>query len=375
MKTSLVLGIMSGTSLDGVDYALCAVGSRTFRLVSLWRAAFPATLRERLHACARGAASSWELAQTHHDLGRFHARHATRFPASRKPQLVGLHGQTVFHHPARRAPATLQIGEPAYLVESLRVPVVSNFRAADLAAGGQGAPLATAFHLRVFARRGRHVCVQNLGGIGNVTSLDWTHGNTPRVLAFDTGPANVLLDLSARHFSGGRRVCDHDGAWAARGRPNEALLTRWLRHPFFARRPPKSTGREEFGEPFLARVLTETRRQRLSREDVLATLTEFTARSVALNYQRHLPTAPHEVILTGGGARNPVLVSALVRELRRLEPSARVVTSDDVGWPAASIEPAAFALLAWLRQERLPGNLPATTGARRTALLGVVGEA
>ncbi len=374
MKPALVLGIMSGTSLDGVDYALCAVRRRTFQLVALWSAAFPPALRHQLHACARGEATSWALAQAHHDLGRFYARHAARFPAGKRPQLVGLHGQTVFHRPDRRSPATLQIGEPAYLVEALRVPVVSNFRAADLAAGGQGAPLASRFHQRVFGRPGRHVCVQNLGGIGNVTSLDWTSGPALRVLAFDTGPANVLLDLAARHFSNGRRTMDTNGAWAARGCADETLLARWLKHPFFARRPPKSTGRELFGEPFLARVLADAGRRGLSRHDVLATLTEFTARSVALNYRRHLPSAPDEVVLTGGGAANPILVAVITRAVEQLAPTARIVTSDTLGWPLASIEPAAFALLAWLRNEGMAGNLPATTGARRAALLGVIGE-
>ena len=374
MKPALVLGIMSGTSLDGVDCALCAVRRHDFRLVALWNAAFPPALREPLHACARGEATSWELAQAHHDLGRFYARHAVRFPAGQKPQLVGLHGQTVFHRPDRRAPATLQIGEPAYLVEALRVPVVSNFRTADLAAGGEGAPLASMFHRRVFSRRDRHVCVQNLGGIGNVTSLDWTTGQSPRVLAFDTGPANVLLDLAARHFSGGRRTMDANGAWAARGCADETLLARWLKHSFFARRPPKSTGRELFGEPFFARVLEDARRRKLSRHDLLATLTEFTARSVALNYRHHLPSTPDKIVLTGGGAANPVLAAAISHAVGESTSSARVVTSDQLGWPVASIEPAAFALLAWLRHEGMTGNLPATTGARREVVLGVIGE-
>jgi len=175
-----VLGIMSGTSIDSVDYALCEVDARRVRLVKLWSRSFPPPLQRGLHLAASGAADSHELAQLHHDLGRFYARGARRGPREPQPQLVGLHGQTVFHHPDRRAPATLQIGEPAYLVEALRVPVVSNFRVADLAAGGQGAPLATIFHVRVFGQRGRHVCVNNLGGISNVTSVDGKLGVYPR---------------------------------------------------------------------------------------------------------------------------------------------------------------------------------------------------
>src|SRR5712671_3303357 len=229
----IVLGIMSGTSIDSVDYALCAIDERRLELLRDWQAAFPPALRGRLHEAARGAADSHEVGQLHHDLGRFYARQAGQFAAREKPELVGLHGQTIFHNPNARAPATFQLGEPAYLAEVLRVPVVSNFRAADIAAGGQGAPLATIFHERVFGRKGEHVCVNNLGGISNVTSIDWTRGDPPQIMAFDTGPANVLLDLAMRSLTGGNRQLDWNGAWAARGRPSETLLSQWLRHPYF----------------------------------------------------------------------------------------------------------------------------------------------
>ena len=374
MSTRLVLGIMSGTSIDRVDYALCAVAGEGIELRRHWSAAFPGALQRRLHDAARGESASHELAQLHHDLGRFYARQARPRAEGRRAQLVGLHGQTVFHHPTRQNPATLQLGEPAYLVEALRVPVVSNFRVADLAAGGQGAPLATAFHVAVFARRGRQVCVQNLGGIANVTSMAWTRGRAPAVRAFDTGPANVLLDLAMRHFTGGKQSMDRNGAWAARGVPCAALLGEWLRHPYFARRPPKSTGRELFGEPFFARVWPRMRAARLSRYDVLATLTEFTAQSVVLNYRRHLPAPPDTVILTGGGAANPVLAAALRRELLAWSDAIEIVPAEAAGWPRQSIEAAAFAWLAHLRVEGQPGNLPATTGAKRPVLCGQMAE-
>jgi len=369
-----VLGIMSGTSLDSVDYALCRAEPASIALEEYWQVRFPKALQLRLHAAAQGTASSWELAQVHHDLGRFYARHACRGLAGIRPAVVGLHGQTVFHNPERQAPATLQVGEPAYLAEVLRVPVVSNFRAGDMAAGGEGAPLATAFHCAVFARRGWHVCVNNLGGIGNVTSIDWSRGRKPQVLAFDTGPANVLIDLAMRHFTGGRMSMDRNGAWAARGRPSEEFLNRWLRHGFFRRPPPKSTGREVFGEPFFRRVLAEMRPTGLSRFDLLATLTEFTAQSLALNYRLHLPSAPDRVVLTGGGAANPVLVRAIRTRLQMLRPAMEVMTSEASGWPLQSIEPAAFAWLAYLRTTGRSGNLPGTTGARRPVLLGQITE-
>jgi anhydro-N-acetylmuramic acid kinase len=368
MKERLVLGIMSGTSLDGVDYALCRVGDGGIVLRALWSARFSADLRETLHAAARGELRSHELAQAHHDLGRFYARHAVPPRPLRRetPTLAGLHGQTVFHNPASRQPATLQLGEPAYLVERLRVPVISNFRAADMAAGGQGAPLATVFHQCVFARRGQHICVNNLGGISNVTSLDWRQGPRPAVLAFDTGPANVLIDLAMRALSHGKLAMDRNGSCAARGTPCEPLLRRWLDHDYFRRKPPKSTGRELFGEPFFKTARRDMRR--LFPNDKVATLTEFTARSLALNYRLHLPTPPSRLVLAGGGAANPVLVEAIAKQFAAGE--VEVLTSDALGWPVRAIEPAAFALLAHLRMAGKPGNLPQTTGARRSAILG-----
>jgi anhydro-N-acetylmuramic acid kinase len=375
MKKQLVLGIMSGTSIDSVDYALCEIDSHNVILTDYWQVEFPGKLRQRLHAAAKGIASSWEAAQLHHDLGRFYAVRARDGLGTRRPALAGLHGQTIFHNPDLKAPATLQLGEPAYLAEALGVPVIGNFRAADMAAGGQGAPLATLFHLLVFGRSREHVCVNNLGGISNVTSIDWRRGGRrAQILSFDTGPANMLVDLAVRHLTGGRRHFDKDGAWAARGKANETLLAKWMRHPFFKKKPPKSTGRELFGEPFFRRAITEM--EGLPAEDVVRTLTMFTARSLAMNYRLHLPGLPDRLILAGGGAANPVLVRAISNELGQLSSGRRceIRTAEEMGWPSQAIEPAAFALLAWRRAHGKAGNLPDTTGASRPVLCGQVAE-
>lgn len=362
---SLVLGIMSGTSIDAVDYALCEVSEATIRLKKHWQVKFPAKLRQRLQAAAADRSATYEIGKLHHDLGRFYAEHATRVQ-SPTPEFVGLHGQTVFHSAERKA--TFQLGEPAWLAEKLRVPVVGNFRAADLAAGGHGAPLATIFHKWVFAERGAHVCVNNLGGISNVTSLDWRRGAEPQVMAFDTGPANMLMDLAIRRLTNGRQACDRGGAWARRGKANQKLVTRWLQHPFLRQKPPKSTGRELFGEAFMEHVRKQA--GDISKFDLLTTLTEFTARSIALNYQLHLVGKPDRVVLCGGGAANPELVKAIARNL-----AGEVVSCESLGWPAQAVEPAAFALLAWLRIHRKPGNIPSSTGASRAVLPGQIAEA
>lgn len=369
-KPDLALGIMSGTSVDGVDCALCAVNQKQVKLQRHWQVAFPGRLRERIVAAAKGQSSSWEIAQLHHDLGRFYA-HAVRLGLGQdRPKVIGLHGQTIFHSPTKRNPATFQLGEAAWLVEELGLPVVSNFRAADLAAGGQGAPLATLFHKLAFGRQKHVVCVNNLGGISNVTLLDFRVKQSPRILAFDTGPANMLLDIAVRHFTEGRKKCDTDGKWAARGKVDEFLLSEWLEHPFFKTPPPKSTGREMFGETFWQAALRRIMARRLSCYDVIATFTEYTARSIALNYALHLGVKPDEVILCGGGAANHTLVEKINQNLRALFPGTEVVTSDSLGWPVQAVEPAAFAVLAWYRIKGLPGNLPETTGARHAAVLG-----
>lgn len=364
-----LLGLMSGTSIDAVDCALCTITWSTMKLDELWTVPFPKALQKRLHTAASNQATTYELGQLQHDLGRFYAKAATSHPAAKRAKAIGLHGQTIFHNADSKAPATWQIGEPAYLARALRVPIVYNFRANDLAAGGQGAPLATMFHVRAFAQKGQHVCVNNLGGISNVTSIDWRNAKaaSPKIQAFDTGPANVLLDLALREHTGGKKSYDKNGQLARKGTVNTKLLNEWLKHPYFRQAPPKSTGRELFGEPFWrknAKVLNA-----LSLEDRLATLTEFTAASLALNYTKHLSQPIDQVILCGGGAMNSFL-----RERIKTNLSTLACTTDTLGWPTQSIEAAAFALLAWQRLHGVPGNLPSTTGAKEASLLGCICE-
>lgn len=362
---------MSGTSMDGVDCAICQVSAAGVRLEDLWHRSFPSTLAARIRTAAAGGLDAHAVGQLHHDLGRYYARAAVP-QAVGQCDLVGLHGQTVFHHPDPHAPATFQLGEPAYLAAALGVPVVANFRAADLALGGQGAPLATSFHVQVFGERGRHVAVQNLGGIGNVTSIDWCKGRTPRVVAFDTGPGNILVDLAVQRLSGGREQFDTGGRRARHGRPDLRLVRRWLRHPYFSQAPPKSTGRELWGAHWLDRAWDQFKKAGLGADDRVATLAEFTVRSVCESYRQFLTSFPTRVILAGGGARNGYFRRGIERALSEEAPGIEVVTSAQCGWPVQAVEPAAFAWLAWLRWHARPGNLPETTGARRAVPLGQI---
>ncbi|MCK6482081.1 MAG: anhydro-N-acetylmuramic acid kinase [Planctomycetes bacterium] len=369
----VVVGLMSGTSMDGVDAAVCRVrgsgaGARLDLLGFLGRP-HPRRLRERLRALAEGTTTAREVCALHHEVGEAFAAaaEAALAAAGVRADLVGSHGQTAWHEPGRgrRPTRTLQVGEPSLLAERLGCPVVSDFRPRDCAAGGQGAPLVPYADWVIFRAPGRVRAVQNLGGIGNATVVT---EDLAGVFAFDTGPANLPLDEAVRALTGGRRALDRDGRFARRGKVDRPLLASLLRHPFLRRRPPRSSGREEFGGRFVAEV--RRRRPRLPPEDLLATLTAFSAAATVDAYRRWiLPRTPlDEVLLSGGGARNPVLVSLLRQGLAPIP----VRTTDEAGFPGAAREAAAFALLASEAFDGVPCSVPAATGARHAVVLGKV---
>jgi anhydro-N-acetylmuramic acid kinase len=359
--------------MDGVDAAVCRIAGSgpTLRLEVLAHrfAPYPRRLRERLLALVEGAVPAREVCLLHDAVGAAFADAAAAAAAGAgvRPDFAGSHGQTVWHEPGRRGrrTATLQIGEASLVAERLGCPVVSDFRPRDCAAGGQGAPLVPYADWALYRRPGRTRALQNLGGIGNVTVVT---EDLDGVFAFDTGPANLPLDEAVRALTGGRERLDRDGRRALRGRVDRALLAALLRHPFLRRRPPRSTGREEFGAGFVREV--RRRRPRLAPDDLLATLTAFSAGATADAYRRWvLPRArPDEALLTGGGARNPALVAALRRALAPLP----VAVAEDPALPAAAKEAAAFALLASETLAGVPSSVPAATGAARRVVLGKV---
>lgn len=400
-------GLMSGTSLDGTDVVVMDVSGDAAERVSVEILGFrtiphPPGLQERLRR-AIDSGTPRELARLHRDLGDVFARAMTSLLAEfgisgSSLAVVGTHGQTVWHDPPDRdAPgATLQLGCAATLAEALGVPVVHDFRSRDVAAGGHGAPLVPWADWVLLRRPGVGRALQNLGGMGNVTFLpadpeeggprepeeggpgepDGTGaGNDGRnrgpggVVGFDTGPGVALLDAAARRASGGREAWDVDGRRAARGSVRSGLLAEMLSEPFFQEPPPRSTGRETFGEAFLDRVLVrEPPETDEAWDDILATLTELTARSVAEAYRSFLPwNEIDEVVLTGGGARNPALVGAL---RRTLDPLPVRTGPEALGIDPDAREAVAFALLAWAHLKGIPGNLPQVTGATGPRVLG-----
>lgn len=353
---------MNGTSIDGADFVLIEVNKKNLscRYLGMQSFRFAANLKSRLLAAAQHNMKVDELAKLHHDLGRYYAACFRKLkPNLKKAEVIGLHGQTVFH---QGGVASLQIGESSYLAEVSGLPVVSDFRAADIALGGQGAPIATFFHERVFGRKNALISVHNLGGISNLSLIQ----NGKLKSGFDTGPANMLLDMAIRNLSSEKQQYDRNGSLARRGIAKEELVKKMLQHQFFRIKPPKSCGREEFGEVFYRQHKTEL--HRLAAEDRLATLTEFVARSIAQAYRQHLSKLPSEIIFCGGGARNVFLLERIGYHL----PQVQIRVTEDYGWPDQSIEGAAFACMAAAKVLNKNSNLPHSTGASRAVSLGKI---
>lgn len=376
-----VIGLMSGTSGDGVDAALVDIRGRgpslRARSLSHLTVPYPPALSRHLLAVASSGTVA-ELCHLNAVVGEVFARAALRLMqhARISPQavkLIGSHGQTVHHLPdvrvepgVGRVRSTLQIGEPAVIAQRTGVTTVADFRQRDLAAGGQGAPLVPFAHYVAFRHPQRARLVVNLGGIANVTYLP--AGATLRgIQAFDTGPANMVLDALVRHYSRGRESMDRGGRRAARGSADIRLLARLTAHPFFRRRPPKSTGREDFGEAFVNRVLAEAKRRRVKPDHVLATCARLTAWAIA-DATRWVRGRVQEVIVGGGGALN----RTLMRDLREEFSPTPVRTLEDLGWHSKSFEAVAFALLAYESWHGRCANVPSVTGAKAPVVLGAV---
>lgn len=361
----LYLGLISGTSADGIDAALVSFEEGVPQLRAALTHPWPGPLRERVLVTAQASAAldldalgQLDVAIGHH----FAAAAQALLTGSNTPaaavRAIGSHGQTVRHRPGGAMPFTLQLGDPTVIAESCGIDVVADFRRADIAAGGQGAPLLPAVHAMLLGRPGQTRVVLNLGGIANITVL----GADGRVLGFDTGPANGLLDAWCLEHRG--EAFDRDGAFAAAGQIDPVLLAALLADPYFALPPPKSTGREHFHLAWLAR---QPGVAALAPADVQATLLALTVHSVADAVLAHAPAAT-DVLVCGGGVHNPRLMQGLAD---RLAPRA-VLSTATQGVDPDYLEATAFAWLARQRMLGLPGNLPAVTGARGRRVLGAL---
>jgi anhydro-N-acetylmuramic acid kinase len=362
--SDLFLGMISGTSIDGVDAVLAEIGDDDFRIVGADTTPFPADLHARLRKLVETPQTSLrDLGSLDVAVGRFFAECARKLIAScgLRPEdvtAIGSHGQTVYHEPVGAEPFSLQLGDPNVIAAMTGSTTVADFRRLDVALGGQGAPLVPAFHAWAFGHAREQRVVVNIGGIANITVL--APGRD--VTGYDTGPGNTLLDVWIR--ANEQKPYDDGGRWSASGVVNRPLLDACLAEPYFRARPPKSTGRELFNREWLDKRLA--RSAGVSLVDVQATLAELTATTIAAAIREELPDC-REVIVCGGGVHN----GDLMTRLRRLT-ATNVTTTDSHGVPPDWVEGAAFAWLARARVRELAGNVPTVTGARRPAVLGGV---
>jgi anhydro-N-acetylmuramic acid kinase len=387
-KPMLVLGMMSGTSADGIDVAMARISGAPPKLNAklLGHASFkfpPAVRKETLRVAEQQPSSAGELSQLNFRLGELFAEAALaacrKFKVSpKKIALVGSHGQTIFHQ-GRAVPyfgsptaSTLQIGEPSVIAARTSITTIGDFRPADMALGGQGAPLVPYADYLLYRHPKLGRISLNLGGIANITVLPRA-SKPSHVFAFDTGPANMLIDALVSHFTRGHRRFDENARLASQGCSIPALLDELLRDPYLKLAPPKSTGREYYGHAYLKNVLALGRRHRAKPNDLIRAATIFTALSVvdALNRFVLPKTKIHQLIVSGGGAYNPLILAQLSAAL----PGIEVLPSSRLGIPEDAKEAFAFALLACETFHQRPANLPSATGARGPAILGKISYA
>ena len=376
--------MMSGTSADGIDAALVRISgappSLSVKLEGHYHARFPARVRQAILRLANGSATTTaEISQLNFLLGEQLARAALeacvrwRLPLG-KLELIGSHGQTIYHQGAgsrflgaRRVASTLQIGEPAIIAARTGVTTIGDFRPADMAAGGQGAPLVPFVDYLLYRNRKLGRVALNIGGIANVTLIP-AGASVENVLAFDTGPGNMLIDALVSAISRGRKAFDADARIGLRGRAIRPLLEEMLRHRYLRQAPPKTAGREQFGQEYAQELLDWAKKRRARPEDLVRTVTIFTALSIADAFRRFIFPRAHvnELIVAGGGAKNPLLMAQLGAAL----PGIEIVGSARFGVPAEAKEAFAFAILAYESFHGRANNLPSATGAKHPAILG-----
>jgi anhydro-N-acetylmuramic acid kinase len=341
---------MSGTSLDGIDVAIVETNGRRVTTLGFQSTPYSEAVRRNILAVSNTTTTTAAISRLNFQLGELYARAVQRACRRYGPvALIGCHGQTIYHEGGA---STLQIGEAAVIAERTGVPVISDFRTRDIAAGGQGAPLVPFVDCLLFRHPRRTRIALNIGGIANITVI-------PSGIAFDTGPGNMVIDALAREYTGGRQNFDRGGRIAARGNLNRPLLDRLLADPYYRAKPPKSAGREQYGAEFVTRL----KQTRLPLPDLIATATVLTAAAIA---RAAAPFQPDELIVSGGGAHNPQILAHLAAFL----PGVALATSADFGIDPDAKEAIAFAILAYRTWRRKPSNLPSATGARHPVILG-----
>lgn len=379
----LVIGLMSGTSADGIDAALTEISGYGTEIevkqLDFVSVPFECQVRERIIKIGEGSpCGSAEICRMGNLLGKLYGEACLLLckKAGIKPEeidLVGNHGQTVWHMPVEeeylgfKVRGTLQIGEDAQIAETLGCPVIGDFRVRDMAAGGLGAPLVPYTEYLLYRRSDKTVALQNIGGIGNVTILP-EGCDLKEVVAFDTGPGNMVIDALTARLTGGRQFYDEGGRLAGSGKVNKKLLQFLLRDPYFRQKPPKTTGREHFGEKYVADLTAFAMAENINPLDCLTTATRFTAESIRVGIRKFAPRQPELLIIGGGGSKNSVLLGYI----RECLPECEVLTNEDMGYDSDSKEAVAFAILANEALGGMANNVPSVTGASHQVVMGKI---
>jgi anhydro-N-acetylmuramic acid kinase len=374
-----IVGLMSGTSADGVDVAIIDIDNDKVNVLAFNTFAYSAELRRSIFKlCGAESGGVADVCHFNFVIGEVFAESVIKLCKKSgigldTIDLIGSHGQTIYHNPKgtrfgkKLICSTLQIGEPSIIAQRTGITTVADFRPRDMAAGGQGAPLVPFADYFLFHDKRRNRAIQNIGGIANVTYLPAGRG-AGDIIAFDTGPGNMIIDGIVSILSKGKQKIDRDGKIASKGIVDKTILMDMLRHPYFGRRPPKSTGREEFGEQYCKPLYQRMKKKGMSAENILATVTAFTMESIVGAYRKFLPQIPDEVILCGGGAHN----STLVKMLRQGLGESKILLSDEYGINCDAKEAISFAILAYATIKGAANNVPSATGAKQPVVLGKI---
>ncbi len=371
----LVIGLISGTSADGVDVAIVDIRGQgestkiSEKAFKTYR--YPYRLQDEIIRVSHDRVYSGDISSLNFRLGKFFGECALRLAKEskipmEKIKLIGSHGQTISHLPGK---ASLQIAEPSVIASITGKVTVADFRPSDISAGGEGAPLSCLLHYHLFKKKGVCTLVLNIGGISNFTLIP-SSGRKKDVLAFDTGPGNMIIDSLVQMFTRGRKRFDRNGEIATMGKVSNKLLKELLNHPFILKKPPKSTGREEFWESVVKKILGLIKNGKMSFKDAIATVTAFTTESILTNYTKFIKGYynVHKVVVTGGGVKNGLMMDTLKKGFAPVP----VYTFEDFGLNSDSTESLAFGLLAYETFYGRTGNIPSATGAKREVILGKI---
>ena len=378
-KKLRVCGLMSGTSVDGIDAAIVDINDASAKVVTFNTYPYPAQVRKAIFGIFQEQSVRIEdICHLNFVIGEVFANSVLKLCKNKNISLnsidlIGSHGQTIFHNPKgtkfgrKLVRSTLQIGEPSVIAHRTGITTVADFRPKDMAANGQGAPLVPYADFFLFHDKKLCRAIQNIGGIANVTYLP-ANCTLNDVIAFDTGPGNMVMDFLVSHITGGKQTYDKNGKIASKGNINKKLLNELLENPYFKNKPPKTTGREEFGNNYSVKLLQNALNKKIANDDIIATACALTAESIARAYRRFLPKMPDEMILCGGGFRNKTLVNMLQEKLSEV----KILTTDDFGINPDAKEALSFAILAYATIKGRPNNVPGATGAEKGLILGKI---